>query len=99
TFIKCTSYTLRGKIAPDESTSQQEMIRRLKSRSGGLLEVVPRVFSDQAPATTTTVTAENPVQVVQFIHQTVKEFVRDYRNALGLCWKNDATALSERSEE
>ncbi|KAH0545460.1 hypothetical protein FGG08_000461 [Glutinoglossum americanum] len=90
TFIKCTSYTLRGKIAPDESVSQQEMIRRLKSRSGGLLEVALGA-PDQATAITTTAIEEDPVRVVQFTHQTVKEFVRDYKGDLSLWGVNAAT--------
>jgi hypothetical protein len=94
-FIKCTSYTLRGKIAQLETTSHQAMARRLKSRSGGLLEIVSTAPLSQAPAATKTAEVGDPVQVVQFIHQTVKEFVQDCKNDLGLCWKDNAAALSE----
>ncbi|KAE8443627.1 hypothetical protein EG329_001560 [Mollisiaceae sp. DMI_Dod_QoI] len=41
------------------------MVRRLASRSGGLLEIVPGNASDAD-------------RVVQFLHQTVKEFARTY---------------------
>ncbi|KAI9764462.1 MAG: hypothetical protein M1839_005895, partial [Geoglossum umbratile] len=81
-IIKCTSYSLRG--FPDELASQQEMIRWLKSRSGGLLEIVSRDSPGQGQGT-----ANDSVRVVQFIHQTAKEFVRDYKHDLGLRWGSD----------
>ncbi|KAH0555789.1 hypothetical protein GP486_006266, partial [Trichoglossum hirsutum] len=93
TFVKCTSYTLRGRISEDESTSQQEMIRRLKSRSGGLLEVISTMPVEAAICSTPIRFPSTPV--VQFIHQTVKEFVRDCKSDLGICWKENPVDLGE----
>ena len=57
---------------PGESTSSQKS--RLASRSGGLLEVVQRDQSE----------SESDDLVVQFIHQTVKEYVQFAPKDLGL---------------
>ena len=56
----------------EQSTSSQKS--RLASRSGGLLEVVQR---DQS-------VSESDALVVQFIHQTVKEYVQSASRNLGL---------------
>ena len=57
---------------PEESTSSQKS--RLASRSGGLLEAVQRDQSE----------SESDDLVVQFIHQTVKEYVQSAPKNLGL---------------
>ena len=51
--------------------------RRLASRCGGLLEIVSIPPPEGAEA-------EEPERVVQFIHQTVKEYVNDLQHDLGL---------------
>ena len=51
--------------------------RRLASRCGGLLEIVSVPPSEGAEA-------KEPERVVQFIHQTVKEYVNDLQHDLGL---------------
>lgn len=51
--------------------------RRLASRCGGLLEIVSIPPPEGAEA-------EEPERVVQFIHQTVKEYVNGFQHDLGL---------------
>ena len=51
---------------------------RLESRSGGLLEAVSMAVPDESAQ------AELPHLVVQFIHQTVKEYVQESPRGLGL---------------
>lgn len=51
--------------------------RRLASRCGGLLEIVSNPPPEGAEA-------KKPEPVVQFIHQTVKEYVNDLQHDLGL---------------
>ena len=115
TFIKCTSYNNTRKFPDDEE--EDSMIRRLVSRSGGLLETVTRpaeVFHSGregyisgrggssvpagSPEHEGTLAAQQPesqieeviggprpdVVTVQFIHQTVKDYVRENRSDLGL---------------
>ncbi|CZR69613.1 uncharacterized protein PAC_19513 [Phialocephala subalpina] len=86
TFVNAASVALRDENP--ESQSREAMLLRLNSRSGGLLEAVESteldpsetVFGDiemfHAP-TTLSIT-------VQFIHQTVKEYIQEKQNNLGL---------------
>jgi hypothetical protein len=128
-FLQCTFYSKRNEELEDCGT-EEEMLRRLTSRSGGLLEAVvvydrdePRVdnifIHDQSqdgkvdvnqphlvPSIAKAITAASiakaitaaskrtkhfglsrtagRIMIVQFIHQTVKEFVRDYGDDLQL---------------
>ena len=59
----------------EESLASQ--VLRLASRSGGLLEIVSMPTSDPADG-------NEPDHVVQFIHQTVKEYVQHFQHDLGL---------------
>ena len=64
-----------------EGLSHDSRVRlksRLESRSGGLLEAVSMAVSDESAQ------AELPHLVVQFIHQTVKEYVQESPRGLGL---------------
>lgn len=94
-FLQCTFYSKRNEELEDCGT-KEEMLRRLTSRSGGLLEAVvvydryePRgnsIFtaaSERSDNSSLSGTAEF-IMIVQFIHQTVKEFVRDYGDDLQL---------------
>ena len=64
--------------------------KRLTSRSGGLLEIVPTALSDQNQST------YYPWDfVVQFIHQTVKDYIRASPRTLGLI--NVETPIREQS--
>jgi hypothetical protein len=68
TFLNTTSYTLWLKYSAQGEESQKDMIRRVVSRSGGLLEVVETDLGTS----------------VQFIHQTVKEYIHERKDNLGL---------------
>ena len=59
----------------EESLPSQ--VRRLASRSGGLLEIVSLPTSDRADG-------NEPDHVVQFVHQTVKDYVQRFQHELGL---------------
>jgi len=120
TFLKCTFYSKRNKELVDCGT-EDEMLRHLTSRSGGLLEAVAvhniyetmgeeNPIQDQsqdgddrlsylnsASSSTDAIEAESTspgsssksiaagsIMIVQFIHQTVKEFVRNYGDDLQL---------------
>ena len=125
TFLNCTNYIKRGKVT-EEFESQADMIRRLKSRSGGLLEIASTTASgaaqvdengcfqeaEQIKLTALTSSAllrreegemypkvvEPSRPIVQLIHQTVKEFVRDCREKLGLPKVNKSnTAITNES--
>ena len=113
TFFKCTDYIKWGRVS-EGFESRADMIRRLKSRSGGLLEIAYTIGNDATQANDESVfertkpykltelararssarsrtseemdndRIETSAPVVQFIHQTVKEFIRDCRETLGL---------------
>jgi hypothetical protein len=92
TFIKATIFTLLGKEPKDQSL--QSMLSCLTSRSGGLLEAVenapfegsePQASGGLEPQTLDSAsnsTGKSPM-VVQFIHQTVKEYVQSRKSDLG----------------
>lgn len=92
TLINCTSYARWGEVHDDDA-SQEDMLRNLSSRSGGLLEAVSiepgdatddtRFETEPTPATANSLSAA-PKLIVQFIHQTVKEFAHRYRHDLSL---------------
>jgi hypothetical protein len=112
TFMKCVSFTRWGKI---HEASEEEMIRQLISRSGGLLEIIEivgssteiseRVQSDLSepsedvhhssinshqdddyllPDSGTYEDELRTTKAVQFIHQTMKDYVAENRSDLGL---------------
>lgn len=62
---------------PDVEVSQSSQTHRLASRTGGLLEIVSNPIPDGAESS-------EPYHVVQFIHQTVKEYVKDHQHDSGL---------------
>ena len=64
-----------GELSLKDSISSPA--RRLASRCGGLLEIVSIPPPEGAEA-------KEPERVVQFIHQTVKEYVNDLQHDLGL---------------
>ena len=66
---------LLGEGNVEESLPSQ--VRRLASRSGGLLEIVSLSTSDRADG-------NEPDHVVQFVHQTVKDYVQQFQHDLGL---------------
>ncbi|KAL2049195.1 hypothetical protein ABVK25_010545 [Lepraria finkii] len=70
-----TYYTTMKGLSPESRVPLQS---RLESRSGGLLEVVSVAVPDESAQ------AELPHLVVQFIHQTVKEYVQESPRGLGL---------------
>jgi hypothetical protein len=92
TFMNCVSFQRWGKV---HEGSWDEMKRQLRSRSGGLLDLVYTrptdgadgnydIF-DNAPADLLDSTNSIDINlVVQFIHQTVKDFVAENRSDLGL---------------
>jgi len=63
--ILTTKYSLRA-LDQDNSPESEAMKRRVKSRCGGLLEISPNLKRQSE---------EDPVHGVQFLHQTVKEFL------------------------
>lgn len=99
-FMKSASHNLGQPIIEDATFDSQ--LRRLESRSGGLLEAVypdTELVSDEPKpleelddrnelaledAQLVSRTASVVECRVQFIHQTVKEYVRDYQHDLGL---------------
>lgn len=100
TFMLCARHNLGKTYSLDELDEARDFkeeindieweLRRLASRSGGLLEVV---FIGQYPRGAWTIPGketpskwENPCQYyrVQFIHQTVKEYVFNAQKCLGL---------------
>jgi hypothetical protein len=113
TFMKCVSFARWGKI---HEASEEEMIRQLISRSGGLLEIIKIVGSsteilervqsgvsepsedvrhstinshqdddDYLPFDSGTYGDElRTTKAVQFIHQTMKDYVAENRSDLGL---------------
>jgi hypothetical protein len=119
TLIKCVSFTRWGKIY---ELSEDEMVRHLISRSGGLLEIIEIVESspeipqlvhtdafrqseDRSHSISESYPSEDDrhdvsresdgdehdsrsLKAVQFIHQTVKDFVAEHRQNLGLHLKD-----------
>ncbi|MCJ1475941.1 hypothetical protein MMC13_004605 [Lambiella insularis] len=77
-FLNCTTYIRWGKRS-DPNATEDNIIRRLTSRCGGLLEVFP-AFKPRGAI---------PVSRVQFIHQTVKEFVHNLKAYQELCGYTD----------
>lgn len=92
TFMECTSFNQKysNPIPPrpvhrkgvTEGTSLDTQLRRLASRTGGLLEVI----SDTSVPSSEESTGNWQQQgyFVQFIHQTAREYVGKYRHNLGL---------------
>ena len=93
TFNKCTNYARWNQIHDDDA-SQEDMLRYLSSRSGGLLEAVRRDSGDSVGTTddkrfkvqSTSIVLESAIHsstsyelIVQFAHQTVKEFAHGYK--------------------
>ena len=93
TFLKCTFYCRQNKELKDCGTND-EMLRWLASRGGGLLEVVAGYsFNAETESTenlsldgnsNVTHTSFEPVFIVQFIHQTVRGFALEYGHDLQL---------------
>jgi hypothetical protein len=86
TFMKCVSFSRWQYV---HEASEEEMLRQLISRSGGLLEIVltswPKETRERNELSDGT--EASPVETgitVQFIHQTVKDFVAENKNDLGL---------------
>ena len=90
-FMECTSYNLEYSIGlpfgpvsegVTEGTSLDTQLRRLASRTGGLLEAI----SNPAGPTSEErcLDWQQRGYHVQFIHQTVREYVGKYRHNLGL---------------
>ena len=77
TFVNVTSFTLWAKYSAPGEESKDDMIRRVVSRSGGLLEPV---FADSSVPTSPSVLETS----VQFIHQTVKEYIQNRKDNFGL---------------
>jgi hypothetical protein len=91
TFTKCVSFSRWRKV---HQATGGEMIRQIVSRSGGLLEtistsrsteIIPKEDESEDGASEFTVLGfDIDDSVVQFIHQTVKDFVATNRSHLGL---------------
>ena len=87
-FIQSIVYTSQREQA--SCGSFNDMIRLLTSRSGGLLEAVSSNPVEREEAVLRPSLApfhramKEICSVVQFIHQTAKEFVRDQKNDIGL---------------
>jgi hypothetical protein len=79
TFLNATSFTVWGKYSAPGEESEDDMIRRVVSRSGGLLEVVTGSVGPSA-----TSSPPIPGSSVQFIHQTVKEYIHERKDNFGL---------------
>ena len=110
-FMKSASHNLGQPIIEDATFDSQ--LRRLESRSGGLLEAVypdTELVSDEPKpleelddrnelaledAQLVSRTASVVECRVQFIHQTVKEYVRDYQHDLG--WKETTPTMQLES--
>jgi hypothetical protein len=86
-FIKCVSFSSWGKV---HEASEDEVARQLMSRSGGLLELVATELAHDSDSSHEVLDVEDETDspgttfAVQFIHQTVKDFVAENRNDLGL---------------
>jgi hypothetical protein len=86
-FMKCVSFSRWRKV---HEASEEEMTRQLMSRSGGLLELVATELANDSDSSHEVLDIEDETDspgstfVVQFIHQTVKDFVAENRNDLGL---------------
>jgi len=91
TFTKCVSFSRWQKV---HEATKEEMIRQIVSRSGGLLEtistsrsteIIPKEDESEDGASDIAVLGfDIDDSVVQFIHQTVKDFVATNRSHLGL---------------
>lgn len=76
-----------------KNTSLNSQLRRLASRTGGLLEAISS--SPLSDAEGTRKDWQSRGYYVQFIHQTVKEYVRIYQHdlgLLGLSWKGQGVS-------
>ena len=92
TFMECVSYNRDnpypelGTRPPDtnvtENTSLDTQLRRLASRTGGLLEAISNTSRPVSEGSR--MGWQQQGYHVQFIHQTVKEYVGKYRHNLGL---------------
>jgi hypothetical protein len=86
-FMKCVSFSSWGKV---HEASEDEVARQLMSRSGGLLELVATELAHDSDSSREVLEVEDETDspgttfAVQFIHQTVKDFVAENRNDLGL---------------
>jgi hypothetical protein len=90
-FMNCVSFSRWQKV---HEASDAEMIRQLISRSGGLLEIIPSALetetsSDEGGSEDGVLDGGDDWSIgtrthVQFIHQTVKDFVAANRSHLGL---------------
>ena len=86
-FMKCVSFSRWRKV---HKASEEEMTRQLMSRSGGLLELVATELANDSDTSHEVLDIEDKTDspgtafAVQFIHQTVKNFVAESRNDLGL---------------
>jgi hypothetical protein len=85
-FMMCASLSKWGEA---HHASEEEMVRQLISRSGGLLEIVLTSWPKETRQRNelSDDTESSPVETspsVQFIHQTVKDFVTENHNDLGL---------------
>jgi hypothetical protein len=86
-FMKCVSFSRWRKV---HEASEEEMTRQLMSRSGGLLELVATELANDSDSSHEVLDIEDETDspgtafAVQFIHQTVKDFVAESRNDLGL---------------
>jgi hypothetical protein len=74
TFANTTSHAIWQKVPKLGDESVDDMTQRIISRSGGLLEVYELAETETS----------DHAFIVQFIHQTVKEFVQRRKNNLGL---------------
>jgi len=79
TFLNATSFILWAKYSALGEESEDDMICRVVSRSGGLLEVVT-----SSMATSVRSAPPIPESSVQFIHQTVKEYIHERKDNFGL---------------
>jgi hypothetical protein len=86
-FMKCVSFSRWRKV---HEASEDEVARQLMSRSGGLLELVATELAHDSDSSHEVLDVEDETDspgttfAVQFIHQTVKDFVAENRNDLGL---------------
>lgn len=100
TFVNTTSNALWGSVSAAGEETVDDMTQRVVSRSGGLLEIFtakanshfgttpeeappsqPKSFGAQKSSGTN---EDITLHIVQFIHQTVKEFVHERKDNLGL---------------
>jgi hypothetical protein len=86
-FMKCVSFSRWRKV---HEASEDEVARQLMSRSGGLLELVATEIAHDSDSSHEVLDIGDETDspgttfAVQFIHQTVKDFVAENRNDLGL---------------